>query len=126
MTKDIHILNEKAIAVTVPEDQKYFDLYGGVDNTAVVYNIMTTPGAFKKVSIELPPGFTYSILGKGDGLDENQWKRVISPVKTFGYPSHGVIPQGAYQWFVYAKESGLSLLRSLSLNPEVTLILLKH
>src|SRR5688572_23263027 len=117
MTKGIHILNDKAIAVVVPEHA--YDFYIGNGYPAVMYWIGRE---LKNIPL---PCHGYEIIGLADKLDENQWKQVISPVKTFGYPSYGAIPLGVYQWFVYAKESGLSLLTSKGLAKEGILIIIK-
>lgn len=123
----ITTLNEKAIAVHVPLD---VSAEGNGYNT-----IYTGNGEYEFHSLpysELPPIKTglnvseRSILAKGNEMTEEQWKGIVEPEKTFGYPSFGQIPNGAYQWYGTAKKSGLSLLKSKSLEDKSILILIKQ
>lgn len=78
--------------------------------------------------IELPPG-SWSILGKGNELTEEQWNGIVEQIvvmsgddlidgfKDYCDPVHG---------YVSPIPSGLSLLKSKGLNPETTLILQKQ
>lgn len=84
----------------------------------------------------LPPG-SYSILGKGNEITEDQWKGVVDKDErtvTNGtrdtlisgfkdYERHG----GSSIFMVKrtATESGISLLKSKGLNPKTTFILVK-
>lgn len=114
-------LNEKAIAVEVPEGAHTFSI--GFATGRLCYS--PKGSAINTIYTDLPPG-NWSILGRPNELSEEQWKKVVTAEKTFGYPSYGQIPNGSYQWFAKPSESGQSLLKSKNVNPESVIILIKQ
>lgn len=125
----VNSLNEKAIAVEVPEDLsdpilssvdgKQYIIADKGDSSNPEFYMSTEP---------LPPG-SWSILGKGNELTEEQWNGIVEQIvvmsgddlidgfKDYCDPVHG---------YVSPIPSGLSLLKSKGLNPTTTLILIKQ
>ncbi len=129
MTKEITQLTPKAIGVTVPVDAHSFYLIDAA-NKDNVQGLFWENDKPSPPWIVLPDG-NYSILGLGDKLSEEQWKEVLEgeEVKYAGISVWPDYTKEHHSWEAMpdtAKESGLSLLKSLSLTPETTLILIKH
>lgn len=113
----ITVLNEKAIAVNIPEYQ--FHLLG----SRLFYK---EPMDRHFEHVVLPSG-QWSLLGRPKEITEEQWKGIVDT-----YPDDGC---GGFAYMDYtscvngfetAKESGLDLLKSKGLNPESIIILIKQ
>jgi hypothetical protein len=129
MTKEITQLTPQTIAVSVPLDAGKFNL-GILGHTNMLQYFEGDYPVYGL--IELPPG-NYSILGLGDKISEEQWKEVgletiVKPNEPLYYKIHVVEKDedGHYSTATTnAKKAGLSLLKSLFLNPSELLIIIK-
>lgn len=128
MDKQVIHLLDGVIGVVVPDDANSF----GIDHTGdifyeydVVANENMRTGWIGLQS--LPPG-QWQILGLGHQLTEEQWKGIVERQRGQGLYWHYNIrgsSLGQYGAFLLdtATKSGLSLLKSKSLDPSTTLIL---
>lgn len=125
----IHTLTLKAIAVWVPK---------GVYKHEIFYKcVVTRDGIGASVySDNLPPG-SWSILGKGNELTEDQCKGIVEEVVDnkfqVKYRDYWQKEPTKYKWekelkkmgFINALSSFESLLKSKNINPDSVIILIK-
>lgn len=123
----ITVLNEKAIAAHVMHKPKQVFVDKG--QLCVLYNygghVNEMEFAPETEEIDLPEG-KWIIERMADEMTEEQWKGIVKPESTFGYPSYGQIPGGSFQWYAKPSSSGMALIKSKNLNPESILILIKQ
>lgn len=135
----IHQLTPSCIAVTVPEDAKDPWMLERPDPQLAYYlpnKSFGEEGNMWSESIKLPPG-NWKILGKGSDLSEEQWKGIVEAfTHKMGYFGDSnkaekivlymnyMIERPVPVTFLYcdAKDSGLSLLKSKGLNPDVLIL----
>jgi hypothetical protein len=114
--------------VEVPENGHSFKL----DDDQDIYYLV---GPLRKprclVFDGLPEGY-WLIVGKASELTEDQWKGIVAKHVNMGFMNYAVrlIIKVTLGWtanwaMLTAKESGLSLIASLQLKPETTLIIQK-
>lgn len=108
-------LTDKAISVQVPEDSYDMRVFPGV-----LEGFKPTGGTYWYR--DLPPG-SWRIVGLGSELKEDHWKGIVEKGKN-GICYRYYLP--GYRLTTIAIESGLSLLRSLKLDPKTSLILIKE
>jgi hypothetical protein len=81
------------------------------------------------VTIQLPTKTKMKIIGKASELTDEQWKGIVEVFNNGAYRDYGqslFAPDMSTDVFcLTAKESGLSLIASLNLKPETTLIIQK-
>ena len=128
MNKDIIHLTEKAWAIEVPENAHGFKIVNSDNNMGQALFFFVGVGLdFKR----LPEG-TWSILGLSSDLTEDQWMEVVEKYhlqekyKDYFTQPNSDLCAAFCPVFSTAKESGYSLLKSLSLDPDTTLILIKQ
>lgn len=126
----IQELTDKSIAVQVPEGAYRYDI---VDPNFLLF---TWNNANRK-SIQLPSG-SWQILGKAKELTDDQWKSIVDDISFLRPNPYNIERDEVVEcWQDYTDEteqlvcytpteSGLSLLKSKSLNPGTTLILIKQ
>lgn len=121
-------LNEKAIAVEVPEDADNFDYFE--EKNDLWFELLDkncTPIASDFISLQEG---RYSILGRPEDLTEEQWKGIVERLNTFVGDNSQHIDVYVDYYKDYecqtATESGLSLLKSKGLNPVEIIILIKQ
>jgi hypothetical protein len=76
-------------------------------------------------SIDLPVLNTGVIIGFAGKLSEEQWKEIVEKNRTFSAFYKDYLKNSDMEFFEYAYYSGLSLIASLNLKPETTLIIQK-
>ena len=79
----------------------------------------------------LPEDYTYTLLGLGSNISEEQWKKIVDCLCIDGWANYTVnhhgqrVPQYSEYLFKTATESGLSLLKTYGLEPETTVLLIQ-
>jgi len=129
----IHELTDRSIAVEVPEGAWRFYSNNGIASGKIGMDVSERleDGSLRMYAhkCDLPPG-SWSILGKGNEITEEQWKTIVG-IEWFEdddeyfyiYEPDGKVRSNLF--YDTAIESGLSLLKSKSLNPESIIILIK-
>lgn len=119
----ITVLNDTTIAVTIPPEGNINNsyLWGSYNQYWVRYTDMPKPGKIRANEIKLPPG-QWEILGRPLSITEDQWKGIVDS-KLDGrelWQSY----ENTYTAFHNATESGMSWIKSKSLDP-LNIIILK-
>lgn len=115
----ITTLNEKAIAVQIPEELR---------RPMIHYNqlwLCKKGTTWRRSFCDLPEG-PYEILGRPEEITEEQWKGIVERAMPFGRVGRYMDYEYPDSAFYEAKTSGLSLLKSKSLEGASIIILIKQ
>ena len=126
------IIHNQYLLQEVPEGQMYFVIFSNEFRQEIRYNKMVSPGKFKAVPIQLPPG-NWQIVARASEITEEQAKGIVERFKsswgTFYYPEYPLEKtQGARRTkpgYDTAIESLHSLIRSHGMEVNECLILKK-
>lgn len=127
-------LTDNCIGVGVPLDATDFQTHvlGGIQKLVFSSQIQD-PLKCGGDMLRLPDG-SWELIGLAKDLTEDQWREVVELMKykeidklyySFSYKIYGKVKPGGAYGTQKSIESGLSLLKSKSINPDTTVIL-KH